>query len=655
MNRFVALMCLLSSVALADEFDSLLDRLRLESPGEYDKVRTLAEKDRASALRFLQARFGKGAPQTVPTKQPEQTPPSKELVAPQPQPARIERFTRIETLQVGGFSVDLCRREDGAFGFGEIRRGALRLRRADFLVTWRVAGKFPSFDRREGLTVLLREPAASVTLAPESRMSAGTAFEGFSMRFRAAAGPVVEVASWEPGGDTRGMDYFDGYRGWSAPPAWQPAGAVGETNPKLMPSLLHGVGFQFEHGRDSALLHFHTAPGDRLRNVSRGGALEFETTHDGAPDIKRFVFVAGGGSRSDLWTRAFEVAHAEIRAALGLAAPSREIWIRWPPFSRKGFAETAAECAEASAREGFSGACIDVVWDNADFHGGKKNMNVRDYTICAGYGGEAGLRRLMEECHRRHLLVNAWVPAAHLWGASPVWEQHPDWRMKGARGEPLANPTGPLHGDLASGFHDYYRDRVTDAVRRFGMDSLWLDSHLGYAQQWQQPRHAARLAALYLDFIKAGAKHLLVEGDASALAGYSVLIGDDTLRWWKQVPDPDLFLGANLQAGFADPRFYREHFRRFAAAGAPWVVDWDFLHSPKLAGPEFDAARREVLQVVQDYRRVKDRMAHRFVHADGSGYTWTNDRDTSRVVWLLQDAPLPDGRAGKANQLYVLP
>jgi hypothetical protein len=71
-------------------------------------------------------------------------------------------------------------------------------------------------------------------------------------------------------------------------------------------------------------------------------------------------------------------------------------------------------------------------------------------------------------------------------------------------------------------------------------------------------------------------------------------------------------------------------------------------------GDDFADARREVREVVADYRRVKDRMVHRFVHADGSGYTWTNDKDRARVVWLLHDAKLPDGRSGEAGKVYVV-
>ena len=109
-----------------------------------------------------------------------------------------------------------------------------------------------------------------------------------------------------------------------------------------------------------------------------------------------------------------------------------------------------------------------------------------------------------------------------------------------------------------------------------------------------------------------------------------------------------------MHCGCIDPRFWRNHFRRDVAAGAAWVVDWDFLFSTKLTGDEIDAARRELRQVVQDYRRVRDRMVYRFVHEDGSGYTWTNDKDRAKVVWLLKDAKLPDGRSGEAGKVYIV-
>jgi hypothetical protein len=567
-----------------------------------------------------------------------------------PLPPRSEHFQKIGTLRVGGFAIDLCRRADGAFGLGEIRRGARPVRRADFLVTWQVDGRFPVFEQRQGLIVSLRRPTATLMFAPERRVCAGTVFVGFRMRFTAGRGPIVETASWEPGGSTHGLSYFDGYRGWHAPPEWQRADAVPPTNPKLMPSLLHGTGFQFEYGADRALIHFHTSPGDRLRNASCGQALEFQTTFHGPTTIDRYIYLTSGDSRINLWSRAYEFVYAELRRAWGLPEPTREITLQWPPFSRKGFRETAADCTAATARDGFTAASLDVIWDNLEFHGGQKNMNVWDYVVCPGYGGESGLRALMDECKKRRLRVIAWAPAGHLNPASPVWKQHPDWALKNDRGDVFQNPSGLWHGDLDTGFHDYFRDRVGSVVRRFGLDGLWLDTHLAYAgQTWDRP-NSAKLAAIYRSFIQAGARRLVVEGDASAMGSYGIGIDDD----WGKIPEPDLFYGSTMMAGSTDPRFYQRHFRQYVASGAPWTLDWDFLYSAKLTGDAIAAARQEVRRVVQQYRKVKDRMVHRFVHADGSGYTWTNDHDRARVVWLLKDAALPDGQRGTAGHVYVL-
>lgn len=641
-----------------DDFAVLLERLRKENPGEADKVVELAKNDRPSALRFLRERFSTNREKSGSKKKPDPgaTKPIKgnEKRSDTPLPARRERFTVIETLTVGDFSIDLCRREDGAFGLGEIRKGKMPLRRADALITWQVDGKASSYEGRKEATISLRDPPATLTFTPETRDCAGTTLIGFRMRFQCERGPIVESASWELGAGTRGLSYFDGYRGWHGPPQWQSASAVPETNPKLVTSLLAGTGFQFQHGREGALVHFHTHAGGQLRNASRGEALEFVSTFHGPAVIDEFVLVTSGDSRINLWTRAYDVVHAELRRAFALPERSREIFLQWPPFSRKGFRATAEECAAVTAREGFTGASIDVIWDNSDFHGGAKNMNVWDYVVCDGYGGARGLKALVDECKKHKLLVTAWVPAGHLTSASPVWKEHPDWLLKNARGETFKNPSGLFHGALDSGFRDYFRDRVVGIVREFGLDGLWVDTHLSYAQQARPLDHHVRLAALYQDFVKAGATHLTVEGDASAFGAYGIAIGDEWEKEWGKVPDPDLYYGSSMQGGSVDARFWHNHFRRYVAAGAAWVVNWDFLFSAKLTGEDFDAARREVRQVVQDYRRVKDRMVHRFVHDDGSGYTWTNYKDGVKVVWLLRDAKLPDGRRGEAGKVYIV-
>src|SRR5262249_56796488 len=128
-----------------------------------------------------------------------------------------------------------------------------------------------------------------------------------------------------------------------------------------------------------------------------------------------------------------------------------------------------------------------------------------------------------------------------------------------------------------SGFRDYYHDRVVGIIRDSGVDALWVDTHLSYAQQLRPPDHTARLAALYRDFIRAGAKHLSVEGDASAFGSYGIGIDDDWEKEWGKVPEPDLYYGSAMHAGSMAPGLYMRHFRRYVAAGAPWVIDWDFL------------------------------------------------------------------------------
>ena len=73
---------------------------------------------------------------------------------------------------------------------------------------------------------------------------------------------------------------------------------------------------------------------------------------------------------------------------------------------------------------------------------------------------------------------------------------------------------------------------------------------------------------------------------------------------------------------------------------APIVILTDFGDKP-LATGNFSGQQTEgTLQFVFD--------------EDGSGYTWTNDRDGAKVVWLLRDAVLPDGRTGEADKVHVI-
>jgi len=246
------------------------------------------------------------------------------------------------------------------------------------------------------------------------------------------------------------------------------------------------------------------------------------------------------------------------------------------------------------------------------------------------------------------------VPAGHLWGQAPIWKEHPDWLLRRPDGAIAKTPTGPVFGSLDSGFADYFRERISAVTRQFGFDGVWMDTHLSYAQQTNPADHAARLLRVYQDLIKAGARHFLVEGDASAFGAYAIGINEEWIQQWGRMPEPDLYYGAELVGGGIDPQFYSRYARQWFGAGAPWVLEWQFFFSPKLNGPEWDAARRDVRQVLLDYRKHKDRMIHRFVHADGSGYTWTNDRDASKVVWLLKNARLPDGRQGESGNVYVL-
>jgi hypothetical protein len=117
------------SAAEDDEFKARLERLRQENSGEYRKVQELMKVNPEAAAQFLREHFPRTPENAKRLAQPSDSKtnnvaPAKKKAEATLLPPRTERFTKIETLAVGEFSVDLCRREDGAFGLGARGKGA---------------------------------------------------------------------------------------------------------------------------------------------------------------------------------------------------------------------------------------------------------------------------------------------------------------------------------------------------------------------------------------------------------------------------------------------------------------------------------------------------------------------------------------------------
>ena len=174
-----------------------------------------------------------------------------------------------------------------AFGLGEIRRGTLPLRRADFLITWQVNGQLPSFDRRDGLTIALRAPAATLTFAAEPRDCAGTHFIGLQMQ----SGPREVPSSRRPRGNSAASHSWTDLLRWIPGLARATAMAAGgrraadQSEAPAFAAARDRLSIRIQWSR--CAVHFHTTPGDSLRNASRGEALEFETTLHGPTAIDR--------------------------------------------------------------------------------------------------------------------------------------------------------------------------------------------------------------------------------------------------------------------------------------------------------------------------------------------------------------------------------
>jgi len=105
----------LGSMDSSAEFEALLEHLRKENSGDYEKVRPLAEKRLRGGPAILAHAIRRSGSETE--RQPARQSSGRERgdkdpAASQPLPARVERFSKIETLQVGEFAIDICRRDE---------------------------------------------------------------------------------------------------------------------------------------------------------------------------------------------------------------------------------------------------------------------------------------------------------------------------------------------------------------------------------------------------------------------------------------------------------------------------------------------------------------------------------------------------------------
>ncbi|MGH7151863.1 MAG: hypothetical protein ACREIU_14250 [Planctomycetota bacterium] len=641
-------------LAVQSDYDSLLERLRADDPGAYEKVLSL---DRETGLRFLREKYS-GTP--APAKTPAPSPPGTG--------AARDRYQARATLEVGGATIEVADE-----GLGRVEVEGLALRSPEGLRRFGDA----RFVSRDGSTV--RWDRAKTVFEPVDETFAGARFQGFReiWTFRANE-PFEQVearGSWELGGTTEGLLANDGYRGWAAPPSLRRFSAEAHSTPEKLRTGKHsGAGFAFQASTEGALVQFAGARsadgrivGDVLEQEKASGdpRLDFRWTFVFAP-AEEIVLpalwtlrVTGPQDAESLWAAAFEFVRSKISAELGLRVPDPVTTCAWPPFDAShGFRTRLAECLDTTVREGFRCVLLDSIWRRAE--GLAKHLVTAELVVSAEYGGVEGLRELVSACHAKGLEVIAWAPAGHLQGGtrlgeSPVFQEHPDWKLRRRDGSELLLFGGDLQwGDLGTTFRGYFVSSLRAASNGTKLDGFWLDSYETTAGSAHWPEGRSRpladaLLGTLADLYAGGVRRLLTEG-SSVLSLYSTWTFD------SPVEDPGLLYRSMLAGNYAEPRTYEERYFAACAADAPWIVPFEILYGAKVesaAGGEVAAARTRIRETNRLFQEHRSRM--RFRRTVPLGYEYRNAEGGGRLLWALRAGTLPDGRKVRPGEVLLLP
>ena len=312
------------------------------------------------------------------------------------------------------------------------------------------------------------------------------------------------------------------------------------------------------------------------------------------------------------------------------------------------FAQAQLERAEAA---GVQNIIIQAPWTSdaedpnliSSFHA------PRDFHVSDMLGGREGLKRLVEEAHRRGIQVTLWYPSAFSL-FSPLVEKHPEWVAWEMTGVPEDGGWGDIVGlDTRTAYREYAVEALADLRREVPFDGIWMDSWVGLAvlTDYSDAQPAPQLETaieLQRAFTEMGVSQLIIEGlgplgRPDAYGDYESYAGPpDPLP--EQVAELERLRGHEyllyrIGAGaYLDVEVY---YRALASGGLLNIANLDEVDSLN------DGDRNRLRQVNLDYRQVLDRMQYRRLVVSGDrwlGVAWTRAGSPDVVLFAFESFTL---------------
>ncbi|HUT10474.1 MAG TPA: putative glycoside hydrolase [Thermoguttaceae bacterium] len=366
------------------------------------------------------------------------------------------------------------------------------------------------------------------------------------------------------------------------------------------------------------------------------------------------------------WSAAFDAVVKKLRDFFGYQQDAMDpcysgvIW-SWPPREPKKDSEIVAwlpKLEMAGVKTLFLGpmwvcdTSLKMGGSDIPMSGGQGNICCPwRYEIAPEFGGEAHLKKICDEAHRRGIRVLTWM-GRWVDTDAPLCKEHPEWLLRTATGD-IFNGGYPTFAVMClnTPFKQWLLDQLLGTMKRTGLDGFFLDSYhnlffqpINYADPAKTPQMEA-LIDLQVQLQRAGAKIMIETQGIFGISlnwfapasmpfhrkgGLEGVYGQEyTLKnmhpcinstWLTQGLIPDAFL------------------YRATACGSPIRVETEHGYPEPIRFP--DQAYAGMLgRVNREYNRVHTLMEKRRLLEDDLGVEWTNGSDDRKVLFAFADFP----------------
>ena len=583
-------------------------------------------------------------------------------------------------------------------------------------------GRQEYFDEYEQQQYAIMEKTQTVTdevtleFSPIQERLGGRMWNGFayhvafSSRTRSIHRIVVD-ATWELGGSIVGKTVLS--QGQCNRPVYRGAKNTVFTTACLKALHLYGSpqgvsfqlsprdgliqGFDFQHGRQGALLHYWP----RMESISsiiespKGSTrlhvvdeYRFPLTRKAATTPQRVLFTPGPleeHEARDLWWEAIEKIYGSLRRRYKVSEPRVHpdgqttgsprakgntvmVDVMGHPVEHQEFMYALAEYyLPRLARNGIKRLFVDTMsQSDATELGMKRKLDdgchgdLHCGSVCCTWrffpsefwGGIKAWKHLYESGRKLGVQVGTWA-APHLSHNAPIFREHPEWKSKGVNSLATGGGYG-IHAINALDWNTGIFDWVLADLRRWqqegGLDYLWLDSwsNLGllpvnYANKmrpnWQAlSRFCGELSGMGIElaFESLSPFGVMACGFAD-LRGYKMgqnhAVAGQNDFGWW-VGQEDMLFNVSMYGIHPRERPDDEVFGiKFRA-----MANRGFIMLPGLLTKDRDMPARHVL-LHQTYEQVLPHMRTRRLLPRGLGVRWNDG--SAEVVWAYRDGLLP--------------